>query len=333
MKRLFGTFALLALLASNATLIAGNCCNYYGEIEALCWQTVHAPVFVARKFLGGVANGTPRPREEYYLDGNTYDPGVRVRAGAQYCSWFGDLSYLYFYSDERISEDRGSLNRMTMAGSPAFSPTNGKIVSVKSTGKYEYQNVDGRVGHLFYLGRCIDAFLYANARWIRVDFRNVTTGIPVDPLPADPSLQNFFKQGANFKGGGGGLGAGVSYNLCGNLSLRGNLGLMAIFGKSRLLNFSTRFIDGTDISTNVLLNPESHYQFVPAIDFKLSLSYTLCICNCPLDAELGYELDYYSEILRYASNTEVGSVRADSPPFDDQSIGFEGPYFRLTVRY
>ncbi len=338
MKRLFGNLTLLILLiGGRAHLTAAECydpynskgCAYYAEIEALYWKTYHCPIFIAERFDDALANGIALPHDQFYLDG-AYNGGTRIRLGTRSCACFFDLSYLYFRSDEHESASRDGFNTMVMAGNVGDSD---RVLSAKSTGKFRYQNLDGRLSYDLDLVRCLDAFLYSNARLMRIDFQNNTTGVPVNPLPADPSLENFFKQESEFKGGGVGFGVGTRAHLCGGLSLHGSGGVMAIYGASKLKNFTSRTISNPLVRINVLKTPQIQHHLFPGLELRAGLDYGFCICGRPVELEVGYELDYYAKVLRYASETEIEFGRAEIPHFTCQNIGFGGPYFRLALSF
>lgn len=305
---------------------SNECCqqgNFYVTLEALYWQPMHYPIFVARRSMSDV---NPAPRDELYLNG-TYDPGVRARLGYLTCNCFTDIAYLYFHSDEKHDRSIDNFNKMEIAGAP---PSYDTEIYAKGRSKFRYQNVDGRYGQFFC--RCGNnfAFYYANARWVKVDFKNQVRAVPV----GGTDFLDFFKQDSHFNGGGFGLGLGGHYVLCGKLGIAGNVGIMAIIGQTSLKNFNSNFDLGFFVTEAFLKRSENWTHVVPALDFRLGIDYAFCWCCFNGKIEVGYELDYYANILRYASSNLVSTPNSERIPFFEvQDLGFAGPYFNLTFMF
>ncbi len=340
MKRLFGILALLALLTSSLSLTAGECTPYcdqirknYIEIEALYWETRHEPIYVAKRFNpSAAANGQV---EEFDLEG-TFNPGTRVRVGMRLCNTFADLSYLNFFSYDSLYADIGDFDQIAMPGDPGlFTP----ITAAKGSVTYLYQNVDGRFGHYFNLSKYLDGFLYGNARLVRVDFHNIVRGTPLFPIVNLPFIEDLFEQKGGFNGGGFGFGGGASYEICGGLSLRGNIGVTALYGETQLRKYRTQFVfEPSPVFPRQsfvknLPKPQRELHALAAYDFKIGLNYLHSFCKCELEAEVGYSLDHYPNILRYASDAANTISRNHFPLFTCQNLSFGGLYFKLATAF
>lgn len=318
---------ILTLFSSEIFADCCNECGCYAEVEALIWKTMHNPIFVARRFDSGT--GAPRQRDELYLTGE-YDPGVRVRFGYQTCDWFADISYLYFFNTEKVHKDRGDFDEMILAGGRPNN--NARVINAKSTATFRYQNVDGRLGYCLCQGNNFSSFVYGNARWVKIDFKNHTQGQNAD----NPGFEDFLKQDSHFNGAGLGIGLGGRFYGCYGLGISANLGVMAIIGETELKNYSSASFDDTSSSVfaNFISNPQRWSHILPALDFKIALDYAFCCCSYWLKLEFGYELNQYFNVLRYASeNLAPPQFSAETPLFTTQDIGFAGPYVGVTVKF
>ncbi len=332
-------FLMCALAISAGELLYadyGSCdpcccpsCEIYLDIDALYWKTMHCPIFVARRSIGNQASlGSPRPRDDLYHMGE-FDGGVRARLGYQQCNTFTDLSYLYFYSKDDESEDMDDFNRMRMAFLPGVN-NQSRVLNVASKAEFRYQNVDGRFGRFFCFSDCFNAFFYGNARWVKIDFKQSLEGTSED-IPSSP---NSAKQDSHFNGAGLGLGTGARYRICGNFGLTATTGVMAIIGESNLKNFASTWDENSGLHDSFLDNQETWCHILPAFDFRVGLEYACCWHCFDMRVEVGYELNYYNNILRYASENSFPSPgSAEIPVFSCQDIGFGGPYLNIQFTF
>jgi len=301
-----------------ASWLCANTQDYYGDIEALYWKPSHAPIIAGRQI--GPSGGGLRFRENFIIKGD-HDWGVRARFGYAGCGFFLDASYLYYDESNTSSFTAapGSVIRMPSgAGSDNLQFLSSKL-------SWRYQNVDVRYGHHF-LRDCRSTFYaYGNARWVKVEFSNLDTGIRTTPL-VNPDT---YLQKTDFNGGGLGVGVGGRYALCWGFGLGGSLGAMAVIGDLD----PTIALFEADIGNSFLTVEENAATCVlPALELRFGLDWSKQ-CRClKLGAEVGYELDTYFDLTRH--NIGIDRDGADDvPQLTYFGTGFGGPYFRVSARY
>lgn len=318
--------------------VEGSCCNpcdnfcgnYYVEIEALYWKTMHDPIFVARR--SSQTRGSDfvtNPKDELYHTGD-WSWGVRGRLGYETCDWFADISYLYYASEDKRSEGLGGFNRLHIVGSPAFAG-NETETFVASKAKFHYQNIDGRWGHFFYNQCQSNIFLYGNARGVKIDYDQHSRGIP----STSTTFDDYFIQEAEFRGGGLGMGIGSHYRFCGNFGIGGNAGILAVMGNTRY-NFRSFYLQSSAPGTQEthLAKAENWWHMLPAFDFKVGIDYEFCWSCFNFGIEVGYELNYYANILRSHSENSMSLPSSERiPTLQQQDIGFGGPFVNVDISF
>lgn len=293
--------------------------EFYGSIEALYWQPTHSPIVAGRQI--GPDGGGLRPRENLLIDGS-YDWGFRVQGGYDACSFFVDLSYLHYNSStkESFQAAPGSVIRM-----PSGSTTD-NLRSLQSELDFKYQNVNLCYGYYFIRDCCWEVYTYCNARWLKLNFSNFDVGARFT-IGSRPET---FLQKSNFHGGGLGVGVGAAYSFWKKLALHFSCGSMIILGDHN--HDVIRFFE-SDIANALLTVDEKPRVFaLPEIEFRLAISYPFCLSRLHFLAEIGYELDYYFNIIRH-------NIGIDRDGADDVvqlsyfGAGFGGPFVRLSVGF
>ncbi|MCC5832637.1 MAG: hypothetical protein JJU12_06300 [Chlamydiales bacterium] len=363
MKRILQKCAMFLILTSAPSLSASDyfsscdpCCNYnpccgnfYGTVEGLYWRVNHDPIGIARRANGNV-------NEPVYLIDDTYhygrySGGVRARAGYEACAFFADIAYLYFSDTDKKSQNRDRFSFMTLAGEtpfnndPTFGDEDAVVIgpqinydSVNSRARFRYQNVDLRFGYTFCPICCFEPFVYVDARWVKVDYRRTLYGEGFDGSTGESLLLNSSTR-SRFSGGGLGLGLGGRYTLFGKFGIASSFNFIALIGET-LFNYSASqpvLFENQGIIQDFNPNFERSKKWdhvFPGVEFRIGVDYAFCLCNFDFVVEVGYELDWYSNLLFYPSKNEPFAVgSAGIPTFTSQDIGFSGPFFRLTAAF
>lgn len=160
---------------------------------------------------------------------------------------------------------------------------------------------------------------------VRVDYKRTLFAIDND---GDTFNSRAFSR---FNGGGLGIGFGGHYSICGNFGIGSTFNFIALIGET-LFNFSASDED-TGINAH-FARSKGWDHVIPGFEFRLGIDYAFCLCKFDFTVEVGYELDWYSDLLFYPShNLPAPEMSARIPTTDCQSIGFAGPFFRLTAAF
>lgn len=305
-----------------------TCCyprEWYASVDALYWTVGHAPIFAAIK----LDNNDNPNRQPLYMKG-TYDGGARARFGFRESNKFAHISYLNFYATENKFFVKGDeFTFMLPSGGRAGTNSNVNFLDVGV--KFRYQNVDLLYG--VPLPTCFHVlpFAYAHARWARIDYTYDADGELRFGFPGESSFR--MKQQSGFQGGGLGLGLGGTYSFWKHFNLHSNVGVLALIG-STYFDYLSRDDGAGDLAT-IFTKRDTWNHVIPGMDFQISLDYNFCLCRCfTVAVEIGYELDWYADILNYSSiNLIPQGANGRIMPFSTQSLAFGGPFFRLTVGY
>jgi hypothetical protein len=292
---------LLAWVAVFLLFSAGLSASYSGQLEAIWWMPLQRNYDFA--IIPGTNTETFKALASPHLGG-------RIQGRYDRDCLFAQLSYLYLRTTDTAEINRANAN-ILMPQLPVG------LNRVRAQLKHRYQNVDLRVGR-YLLKECENTFyLFSNARWVDINYRESTTG-------ASPAFQVNFLQKANFEGGGLGVGFGGSYGLFGGLSCFGEFGPMAVIGRQ------TAPIQRATINGGVsFFNMTDQTCVIPATDFLFGLRYRYdCSCLSIL-AQVGYEINYYWDALKYIPFS--GGVTLAGPPSRCFHEGFAGPSASLKV--
>ncbi|MCH9628188.1 MAG: hypothetical protein S4CHLAM2_18430 [Chlamydiales bacterium] len=297
-----------------------RCGEFYGDLEALYWKPVIPSVIVGRRI--GPNGGDVRARENLLISGGD-DGGGRARVGYTTCAYFADLAYLYYCSGNRasFSANPPSTRIRMPAGTGADD-----LSSLSSQLNFRYQNVDGRLGRCFIDGPSYTFYLYGNARWVDVCFSNRSRGVRFD---APVGSIDTYTQKTHFQGGGVGAGFGGWYELICGLRFNGSLGIGAVIGN---LDPTVEILASTG-NLSVATDQKPSTYTLPAVDFRLGVDYQWCLYGLFMKFGVGYELDYYFDIIRHNIGGTDRDGADDVPHLNFYSAGFGGPYLKLGVSY
>lgn len=317
MKRLLAITLPTVMTLCLAFSLEGG--EWYGAVEGLYWEPLHLPVIAGRQI--GPDDGVTRPRENLLITGS-YDWGIQAQVGYDFCPGFVDLSYLYFHSSSmaHYTAAPGSVIRM-----PSGAPSD-NLEFLRSKISWEYTKVDVRAGYYLARAACWSLYGYGKGEWVKINFRNLDTGIRFTPN----SVPDSFLQESDFEAGGVGFGLGTRYQLWHNFGVQGSCGFLVLFGD---LNHNlVRFFEPDVADSELSLEEASDTYALPAIEFCLSIRY-LFSCSCiQIIPEIGYQCDYYFSAVRH--NIGIDRDAADDVPILGYfNGGFGGPYIRLALTY
>jgi hypothetical protein len=144
------------------------------------------------------------------------------------------------------------------------------------------------------------------------------------PLPTDVPL-DFIYQTNDFSGVGPRLG------VAGDLSLGCGFSLVGLLATDLLLgNFDSNFTEVSIYGQTASLNPDRRKRFVPALEGKLGVAYSVVLKNCSqVSLEVGYDTNTYFDVKDSMRFTDYTSAFIKQ----DQDISFDGPYVRLQVNF
>ncbi len=297
-----------------------NCGEFYSDLDVLYWKPVIPSVLAGRRI--GPNGGGVRPRENLLISGSN-GWGVRPRIGYKTGTYFADLAYLYYCSGN--SESFSANPPSTVIRMPAGTDAD-DLSFLRSRLNFRYQNLDGRLGHYLINRKSHALYVYANGRWVDILFSNRDRGIRSD---APVGAVDTYTQQTRFQGGGVGAGFGGEYQLFSQFRLNGLLGVLAVTGnidpKAEMLASTGDFSIKTDQNPNAYI--------LPAVEFRLGIDYQLCLYGLLVNAGVGYELDYYFNVIRHNIGGTDRDATDDAPHLKFYGAGFGGPYLRLGVSY
>lgn len=187
-----------------------------------------------------------------------------------------------------------------------------------------YGNADLRLGGCIY-GNCWSRYcVYGNARYINIrEIRSVTGITPVGTVEGGP--KQVIKQTGTFEGVGPGGGITAEWGYCG-FGLATRLGIMAIIGDRKSPWHEIR--TGDCLSELQLIKRKRERTCVGALDFKIGVTMTVRTNCFQCGAEIGYEVNQYFHALAFRDMFIRGDQNQSRIL---SSVGFCGPYFRLSV--
>ncbi|MCH9628187.1 MAG: hypothetical protein S4CHLAM2_18420 [Chlamydiales bacterium] len=293
--------------------------EFYGELEALYWKPTHAPIIVGRR-LTNFGTGF-RPRENLLVT-SAADWGVRGRMGYKRDRGFVDLAYLYYGSSNQAHFNATPPSTIRMVSGS----NSDDIASLSAELNWRYQNVDARIGYDLIAYSEGQLYLYGNVRWVEVVFHNQDVGVRSDP---PVGALDIYTQRTCFDGTGLGLGLGGWYPFFWRLRVGGSLGVMSLIG---CLDPEITLFEA-DTGNELVRVRERHKTYViPAFEVRFGVDCHFSLCGLRIGAEIGYELDYYQDVIRH--NIGIDRDGADDvPQIDYYGAGFGGPYIRFGVNY
>ncbi|MCH9628186.1 MAG: hypothetical protein S4CHLAM2_18410 [Chlamydiales bacterium] len=294
-------------------------CTFKSSLESLYWSPVQTSIPVGRRTVA--SPNDPGPREDLLQTAGS-QWGVQALAGCQWQKKALDLTYTYFCSAKTIGYQPNGFPVMVIPGSDTDGGVNDDVQFIRARTGMLYQKVDLRYAH--FLGSCQEPYyVYCNARWIEVDLTNLDRGKRVDPGP----FTDYFHQTSSFQGAGLGFGLGARFPWKYGLGIGGRGGFMGLIGKQKI------FYDFlSQRSGNLQLDENPVTLFSPAFDFRLALDYSFCLGCLLVQAEAGYQLDYYIDVTCH--NLWVGqAIEDDVVQLANFNAGFGGPFLSFSAYF
>lgn len=227
----------------------------------------------------------------------------------------------------------GALADVLDEGEPTHFPVVADRADINASFDWQTGNVEFGKRVKFYnlMTRAFAGLTYAKVTEnINITYQD---GTAVNPNPDDTGVpivftevdQDTLFQGNSFSGFGPRLG------LAGDLGFLCGFSLVGLVGTDLLVGtFDSSLLEQTSLGDNASLNPRKRTRFVPAVDAKIGLAYTIPLKDCAqISTEIGYEMNHYfnaKDSLRFSSNSNA-FVKMD------QDISFDGPYIRLQVGF
>lgn len=289
--------------------------HFHGAIDTLFWKPIQTPIAVGRRTV--LIAEDSGPREDLLLKPDS-QWGVQAELGYLCNNQALDFNYTYFCSCNKEDYDLDGFPTLRIPGGETAD--NLQFISASTTVLYQ----KGDLRYAQFLDSCCSQFyIYTNVRWTEIKLENLDLGKREQPGPFTDS----YDQASRFSAGGLGFGLGGSYELGQGLSVVARGGLMGLIGNLKMLQ--TVYISESEEA--LILKPQSYTIMTPALDFRLGIGHFLPACLCTLEAEIGYQMDYYFDVTRH--NMWVGAAEDDTVQLNAFNQGFGGFYFRLAAYF
>jgi Legionella pneumophila major outer membrane protein precursor len=309
--RLWTILGLFTLCGSVSAFFCDGCWDV--GVDALYLKPVHCPITYAQ---GEHENGVEVLRD--YLAKADYDWGFRIKADYSSCDFSGTLAYSYLDTSDDASVNRISGDGLEILGQDS------SLDFAKSALGFRWQQVDLKGYHLIHNNCGCRCSLTGLIRWADVKMKHFAWGVDD---PEGDNIRRSINQSSCFDGVG--LGAGVTGDYClpCNLRVGGHLDIAALIGDRKVGKLSNINYNDEDKAVRLA---DSSTAVVPNIEFAVYLNYTRQVCCRLWTLELGYELHYFFEALRFATAHDSGD---DVPVINCHDAGFAGPYLGLSLSF
>ncbi len=283
--------------------------------HALYWRPYQCQIIFATRSVGPTNNVTNRTNHQLTAD---YDWGVRGFAGYNQDCTFVGISYLWLETDDTstIRSAANDLLPIAIVGAQAASGARGHL-------RFQYQNVDVRVGQQLHKGCGCSFGVFVNGRWVQLDRKFDVKYF------ADETAASSYREKDELNGGAIGIGVMGEFCIWNGVNAFGEINPMAVIAE-RKNQTETTVVQSTGLRINDIFPTLT--SVMPALDLRFGLNYTWdCMCTT-LVFELGYELNYYWTSLNQPAT--LGATAAAAPGFracDDQ--GFGGIFFGGRVMF
>ncbi len=260
-----------------------------------------------------------------------FDVGVRVGAWYDADCWFASARYTWFDSTSSDSQSR-PIQDLFIRDFGSEEP----VARASESFCYQYQDANLRWGTACSRTKCCTLYAFAEARWVNVEGTRKINGAQLNGGIL------FSRDHSAFDGGGIGLGIGSKAIILSCLHLDTELGTVGVIG-SRRHDYSRAARAGTGPFDATGATYASNTIFVPGLDASVKLSFIRCICNIDFSLFIGWEYEYYWNIIQFNQSaiafdnrpgTPVGTLLAIQEGTGRcRNIGFGGPTVGVTVKY
>jgi len=252
----------------------------------------------------------------------SYQSGVRANLGYQFPCTFRNLNLTYFYfgsSDQNFLGDL-PINQFTQ------NFLGGNFTTAFASECQRLHMLDLTVGEEYGSGSCIEWSPFGGVRLLhfRRDLDVQFTDLRLNHFPS--SLMGELE--SRFWGLGPYAGTGFRVPLGCNFSLTGQLGVGVLFGHidSKIDSVSERQI------TQSFRASDCFKRVAPVINSNLAVAYTRPVCDSLLEVSLGWETDYFFNVVNrvepfegYVNNPQTFPVSQSS------SVGLGGPLLTVSL--
>jgi Legionella pneumophila major outer membrane protein precursor len=287
----------------------GPCGDFDLGVDYLYWKPAICEYKVAQKLF------TDDNRLQIIGIKPDYDSGARVWLGYYKECTFARVSYLWLETTDNFTIERGRADAMFVPGGGILG-----FNRVRPSLRMQYQNVDVRLGQYLHRGRACTFGVYGNFRWIDLERR-----LRIRALGDDPQAR--IEQKSEFDGGGLGVGMTGDFCIWNGFSGFGEFGALAVIGERRAPVWrANRPIDTDGLQEMQEIEIPKVTCVIPALEFRAGVNYAWdCLCTTVI-FEVGYELNYYWNALRYADLPVVVRNSLSDGKLRCRDVGFAGPY-------
>lgn len=295
----------------------GPCCPsdhcWFGGIEALWWE----PAFPAFQY---AYSTTPNPRRVFAVYPN-YDGGVRLFLGYKpACSCvFADVGFTYYRTTNYDSVIRPDDALTIPMGGTNYLEAYAKL-------RTTYLRLDAGCG--FFVMDCCRTHVgvHGGLRYLQIRVkRNIYAAGAVSTAVG---WSNIFER-SQWRALGVELSLFGTYDVMCDLGLEAKLGVFAGVGEQQH-DLYNEVSEAAFQSVGINHNAPGHMKVAPGANAKLGITYAATCCDQTLYLSLGYEFDYYFEIMPLWATHIVQTASTASPC---SSIGFMGPYFSVMGKF
>lgn len=319
MNRTIRGLAIGASLLFCTNAVSSGCCTeglWEVGAEALWWKPCLCPFEYGN--LTPDDNARPRNFDVLKVKPNA-DWGFRVWVAADRDCYFTSLdwTYLKVANTDSVGPVEAPAELITYF-SGGDNPQQKAVARMHT----RYNKVRWKVAYYLHRSCDLSFHTFAGIRYVKIEHENRLNATPSDP--AEPS-QSFVER-AKWQGPAVEIGFGGGYHIGCGLYLKGHIAAIGGVGQQRLSPMT--LFEGASERHDF----DTYTSCIPALEFKVGISYTY-VCGCfELTGEVGYEIDhYYGALAFFNAHNNFGA--SGSYNLKSVDIGFAGPYIGLGVTF
>lgn len=260
--------------------------------------------------------------------------GYGLQVGYQFCHTGNDIQLSYFQTnadaDKSVSEPNGGL-LFPLATTPDYleyaADAHGDI-------SLKHYHVDLAFGQSLFVGRSLMLRLFAGLSYANLDQKFNARAVRRDEEDQDKQVDNFGLFKSDFSGWGPKFGINGNYCLGHGFGVVGSIASAVYIGEASLVSDIRQFDifrGQPDLDDTISAKYEANH-FVPALDIKLGLDYTLPFgCNRSVTIEAGYWANHYFDALPNLQFVDDVHQALNTYQLDD--VTFHGVYASLNATF
>ncbi len=271
-------------------------------VDVLVWRTLGCPQTAGRRVVQSaneILHDSLEVQREYYWGVRPYVSFERDCVGFR-------VSYLWYEANDGHSFKDSILDLQ-----PVGDDQN-NVSGIRATFHHTLQNVDARLTQYCVNCGCLSLNWFFNARWAyhRLREKSKVLAPEVEALSTERVLR--------YQAGGFGVGTGAQFCICDGLGFFAHVNPMILIGvQEQKLSSLART---TGQRTNVIFRDDT--RIIPALDTRIGFNYVFdCACTRVI-FDLGYELNYFWELLPSQPGAFTQNVRQNC-----DNLGFAGIFF------